>query len=154
MCCSTCSRAADVLILLVLLPNNIKTLQKTNNFTVTQKTVRLWFMSCMGVGFFFILFLFAEKKSWPTVNYTNSKLYHLLEERIKISLNIVWGVESRSMFMYLKNGVLKQSKICLSLYKTRLTLMPTRPIKILRTSLGAGLALVVDALLFNNTRAL
>lgn len=83
------------LILLVLLPSNIKTLQKTNHFTVTQKTVRLWFMSCMGV--FFLSFFCTLKKSWPTVNYTNSKLYHLLEERKK--------VESRSMFMYLKNGV-------------------------------------------------
>lgn len=61
--------------------NNIKTLQKTNNFTVTQKTVRLWFMSCTGVVFFCSL-----KKIMAYFDYTNSKLYHLLEERNKNKL--------------------------------------------------------------------
>lgn len=84
--------------------NNIKTLQKTNNFTVTQKTVRLWFMSCTGVVFFYPFFV-HWKKSWPTLTTPIQNCIIFLKKEIKISLNIVWRVESRSMLMYLKNGV-------------------------------------------------
>lgn len=67
--------------------NNIKTLQKTNNFTVTQKTV---IHVMHGSGFFFILFLFTEK-IMAYFDYTNSKLYHLLEERNKNKLKHCLG---------------------------------------------------------------
>lgn len=81
--------------------NNIKTLQKTNNFTVTQKTV----IHVMHGSGFFLSFFCSLKKSWPTLTTPIQNCIIFLKREIKISLNIVWGVESRSMFMYLKNGV-------------------------------------------------